>query len=778
MSKNDTLYMKRPASWPMELGREAIPLGNGKTGVLVPGGVGDEEIIFNRYDLWNWAEHNELPDLDGALKKMRDYIDAGDYDSANDYMYNQLRERGYTSEPGTPMMLGSLKIHFETESLFTHYRRILRMEQGECEVNYHQKSRFVKRNCFVSRHDDVFYYEYSANEDTDVTISFDVFDDRTSNYKKVCEDIKDGLTHVCVDNGIDFLVKTDSLEYGAKIRVFGADVTVEGAILKLTGKHFRIAVRCGTGQDSTLQLEAPVDFDYSKKLEEHAALHSQLYHSADIRLTEGENRFNEDLLDEAYETEASLELIEKMWRFGRYLFISGTCEDGLPFPLYGLWHTKYAAMWSQHVANENVEIIYWHTNVGGFAKLVRPLIDYYASAIEVFKENAKKLYGCSGIFVGGYTSPANKHLSIFVPVILNFTGVAGWLSQHFYKYYVMTGDRETLDAKIFPFMLESANFYLDYIQYNEKGEIVYYPCVSPENTPPNLLIPGKVYAGHQNPVTKNAVMEIAIVKELFKNLIALIKETGEHTEYLERLEKALADMPNYLINSDGALKEWATEELDDNYAHRHVSHIFPLFPGEEISKEDDECIYKAIERAVDLRKLGRQSGWSLAHIASIYATLGQAEKTLECLDILLKGCTLNNFVTLHNDWRNMGVALTWVDVPVQMDANMGFVNAVQKMLFDERNGYLSLLPALPERLAKGNVRRLHFSKGYVSMDWDIRNRKFEVKVCFNRDGQVKIRLPEGFQVADIGTTEETYDITENVLILQGKKDSVFNITCK
>ena len=778
MRKNDTLYMKRPASWPRELGRDAVPLGNGKTGALVPGSVGDEEIIYNRYDLWHWEKKSEIPDLHDTLQKVRNQIDAGDYETANDYMYNQLCNNGYNSKSGKPMILGSLKLHFETESLFSHYRRILHMDRSECEVRYHQKNNAVRRNCFLSRCDDIFYYTYEATEDANVTVSFDVFDDRTPDHARVREEIKDQLTIICTTQGIDYLVKTATHEYGAKVRIFGADVTVEGKTLTLRGKQFRIAVSFCSGHDSLSQLAAPSDFDYRKKLEAHAVLHRALYHCTDICLAQGEDRCNEDLLDEAYENEASPELIEKMWRYGRYLFVSGTCEEGLPFPLYGLWHTKYNAMWPQHVANENVQIIYWHTNVGGLANLIRPLIDYYASAIDIFKEDAKKLFGCDGIYVSVYTTPANKHLSVSLPVTLNFTGVAGWLSQHFYKYYAMTGDRETLDAKILPFMLEAAKFYLDYIRYDENGKIVYYPCVSPENTPRNLEIPGKHYVRHPNPVTKNAVIEIAIIKELFQNLIGLINETGKHVEYLPRLQTALADLPDYQINRDGALKEWITESLEDNYAHRHMSHIYPLFPGEEISKEDQPDIFKALERAVDLRELGSQSGWSLAHMASIYATLGRADATLECLDVLLKGCTLNNFMTLHNDWRNMGVALTWPEVPVQLDANMGFVNAVQKMLFDERNDRLLLLPALPQRLAKGSAEGLHFTKGCVSMAWDLSAKTLTADIRFHRDGDMTIKLPEGFPSASVTTATGTYDMTENRLILKGTRGSAFQIVCE
>lgn len=767
MSSNDVLYMRRPAAWPKDMARDGLPLGNGRTGALVQGGAGIEEILFNRYDVWNGSKYSELPDITDGLQKMRDFIEQGDYVSANDIMWHELQDKGYESEVGWPMILGSMKIHMKTEEAFSHYRRNLYMDKAECEVSYTQASRHVCRRSFISRKDDTFYFEYQANEDTEVKISFGIFDDGTAKYSQVCSEVLPNLHKVCRENGIDFVVKTAQMAYSVQVRVFGADVTVEGDALNLCAKSFRIAVKCRSGRGSQKNLKAPVDFDYDQKLKEHLPRHRRLYHSADIRLGRGRKQTNEALLDEVYENQASPELVEKMWRFGRYLFVCGTCEGGLPVPLYGLWHTKYDAMWNQNVANENVEIIYWHAAVGGLIRLVRPLIDYYYDAMDLFRENAKKLFGCRGIFIGGYTTPANRHLCAIVPVILNFTGVAGWLSQHFFQYYRMSGDRRMLDEKILPFMIEAAQFYLDYFRYDENGKIVYYPSISPENTPINLVkavvnVQGRV---HRNPVTKNSVMEIAIVKELFTNLITLIQETDQYTEYLPQLQKALGDLPEYMINEDGALKEWIAPELEDNYFHRHLSHIYPLFPGDEVVKDEQPELYAALERAVDLRQLGAQCGWSVVHMASIYATMGRGESVMKCLDTMLKGYMINNFFSNCSDYRNMGLSAMFEDVVVQVDANMGFVNAVQKMIFDERRNYLLLLPAISERLSIGSASNLCFSGGKVSLKWDLKAHKLQAKIVFEREGSVQVRLPEGFSSEACG--ERIY----------GKKGTVVEINC-
>lgn len=736
--------MTRPASWYYDYGKDSTPLGNGQMGVLIRGGVGREEIIFNRADCWHNAFARPLPDVSQALQQMRALIDKGDYRDANSLMYKRLCDAGYDSNTGIPAILGALSMVFKTTELFSNYRRILRMDRGECEVVYDQKGRHTKRRAIISRKTDTFYYDFESNEETEVILDFDVYDDHTPNMKVQKEIIESSLIRQYCDNGLDYQVKTDDLSYIVKIRIFGAVVEQNGNSLKWKAKRFRVAVKCGSGKRACTRLLPPEDFDYEEQLVNHSKLHGRLYRSCDIRLGSGRARTNEALLDEAFQDKASPELIEKMWRFGRFLFISGTCKWGLPFPLYGIWHHQHHPKWAQHVANENVEIIHWHINAGGLAELGQSLIDYYYAGMDAFRENAEKLYGCKGIFIGSYTSPICKSLAVFVPVILNFTGVAGWLSQHFYKYYKMTGNRGLLTKKIFPFMVAAADFYLDYLTYDSEGKILYYPCVSPENSPKNLILAGAGQMGHPAPVTKNAVIEIAIVKELFSNLLSLIEETGLYAEYQSRLQSALARMPEYKINSDGALKEWVDDSLEDNYSHRHLSHIYPLFPGEEISKEENPEIYRAIERAVDLRELGAQSGWSLSHAASIYAALGRGEQVMEMLDTMLKGATLNNFFTLHNDYRDMGVTLTMADSPVQLDANMGFVNAVQMMLFSERRNVISLLPAYTERLPRGRAKQLCFCNGYVTMEWDAEERRFKAVVKLTRKAQVNVVLPSRF----------------------------------
>ncbi|MBW7459839.1 glycoside hydrolase family 95 protein, partial [Paenibacillus sepulcri] len=404
-----------------------------------------------------------------------------------------------------------------------------------------------------------------------------------------------------------------------------------------------------------------------------------LYRSVSLELEDADNdpRTNERLLLDAYEGEAPPALVRKMWAYGRYLFMSGTAaaEDAEPFGLYGLWGGDYRLVWSHNMANENIQMMYWHAHVGGLGELVTPLFRYYEGLMDVFRENARKLYGCRGIYIPAGSTPGIGVPNQIVPVILNWTGAAGWLSRHYYEHFRYTGDLQFLRETALPFMLEALRFYEDFLVTDANGVYKMYPSVSPENTPLNYMPSDGKPLAHPMPTAINATMDIAILKELLKSLIEANQKAGsEDPEAEKEWNRMLTHLPAYKLNKDGAISEWIHPAFEDRYAHRHLSHLYPVFPGQEVTRESDPNMFGAFETAVHRREMGAQSGWSLAHMAALYARLGDGDASLNCLDILSRSSLLPNLFTLHNDWRGMGVSLQMPAAPVQLDANMGWVN--------------------------------------------------------------------------------------------------------
>ncbi|WP_018884529.1 glycosyl hydrolase family 95 catalytic domain-containing protein [Paenibacillus massiliensis] len=488
-----------------------------------------------------------------------------------------------------------------------------------------------------------------------------------------------------------------------------------------------------------------LDTDYATLLSRHTELHQALFHSAKLELDDvaDDERCNEEMLLEAYEGEAPAGLVRKQWAYGRYLFISGVSEHGsLPFGLYGLWGGDYRLIWGHHMANENVQMMYWHTHVGGLTRLNQSLFRYYNGLLEDFRDNARKLYGCKGIYVPAGTTPGQGAPNQIVPVIMNWTGAAGWLARHYYEHFQYTRDMDFLLEQALPFMKEALLFYEDFLVLDAGGQYVIYPSVSPENTPDNFMPKDGKPLAHPMPTAINATMDVAIIKELLQNVIEACRIVCVDLGEIPKWEAMLERLPPYTLNEEGAVKEWLHPDFDDRQHHRHLSHLYPVFPGQEICREEQPELFQAFEAAVHQRQLGAQSGWSLAHMSSIYARLGDGEKALECLDVLARSCLLSNGYTLHNDWRNMGVCMSMPAAPVQLDANLGWVNAVQEMLLYASSRWIKLLPALPERWCRGTITDWRIPGGSLSITWDRSSGWLQGELIAIRQITTKLQLPD------------------------------------
>ncbi|TDQ38320.1 glycosyl hydrolase family 95 catalytic domain-containing protein [Aureibacillus halotolerans] len=756
MSGRHTITMNYPASWWRNLWREGAPSGNGKIGASVYGSVQDETILMNHEDLWHLGVKDELPDVAHTLEETRALMTSKAYKQASWHLTNALKAEGYATKLASVLPLGDLKVTMPSGTPFSTYHRQVHMDTGEVEVAWNEGDVRYSRSLFVSRAHDTIVYRIASSADTlSASISFAFHDTDMPQMAALCEKMKASVCKKVDEDTILYAVPhEDGSDYGAVVRVIptGGKLRTDDTILRVeSASEVLVLVKVFVGEAKEVAWSRLVgelrreERSYDDLLDEHLPLHQRLYHSASLRL--GEDRAEEtshsteELLLKAYQGEAPLELIEKMWSFGRYLFISGTYTAGQPFGMYGLWGGDYRLMWCHSMANENIQMMYWHTTVGGLVELLPSMFGRYEDLLEDFRGNARKLYGCRGIYTPAGTTPGIGVPNQIVPVIMNWTGAAGWLAQHFYEYALFTGDEVFLKERALPFMREAALFYEDFL-LEKDGELIVMPSVSPENTPSNYMPTGGESLAHPMPTTVNATMDVAIIKELLSHLIEAYERTGEEGDDSTRWRQMLARLPAYTTNKDGPLKEWLHNDFEDRYAHRHLSHLYPLFPGKECTKKETPDLFDAIQTAVEKRELGAQTGWSLVHMASVYARLFDGEKALQSLDLLLRSCVLGNLFTLHNDWRRMGVSMDISTAPVQMDANAGFVNAVQEMLLYVSQTLVHILPALPEKWAQGEVKDFRYSEGRVSFSWNRLRKTFAADIVADRETHVTLQLPE------------------------------------
>jgi alpha-L-fucosidase 2 len=740
------LILKTPASWWGAKWREALPSGNGTIGAAVYGAVHDETVLLTHEDLWAGVKTQELPDVRGELSKVRKLLFEGKAQEADGVLAAALRSKGYAPEIGAPMPLGDLKISMPVCKGFKNYRRMLNMETGEVSVRWTDDGFSYERKLFVSRPANLVAIQIrSVGGPLEADISLDLHDRSDARWcYKGQAPLPEQVAVLKEENSVFYAARNDDgRDFGAVARIEKTEHTALIFVKLFVGED-----RAAAWSRLLKELSA-VSMGYDELLKPHAAEHGELFNRMhlDLGATEESRALsNEELLLDAYQGEAPSAMVEKMWAYGRYLLISSSREGGQPCHLLGLWCGEYIGFWAFNMANENLQMIYWQALSGGIAKTLLPIFDYYDRMMDDFRENAKKLFGCRGICIPAVTTPPSGLHKLIAPHILHWTGAAAWIGQHYYDYYLYTGDKAFLKQRALPFLRETALFYEDFFTVGDDGFFVSAPSNSPENNPAEYWDGAGM--GQAMETTINATMDFALAKEVLAHLIEGSEILGENGAEVEKWKGMLGRIPPYQINADGAVKEWMHPFFSDNYHHRHQSHIYPVFPGTEVTRDSDPDLFGAFEVAIHKRLevgIGEQTGWSLAHMANVYARMDDGNNALECLNLLARSCVKNNFYTAHNDWRGMGVGLEMDWAPFQIDANMGWSAAVQEMLLFSVPGKISVLPALPEKWSKGSVSGLMARGGIaVSISWNTKEGKVHATLCsIRKDQTVELSLPYG-----------------------------------
>ena len=768
MSSRNCLVLKSPASWWGARWREALPSGNGPIGAAVYGAVHNETVLLTHEDLWHGVKTEEMPDVSGKLAEVRKLLFSGNPRAADRILADEFKRLGYNPSIGCPLPLGDLKIRMPVEKGFSKYRRSLNMETGEVAVRWVDNGIAFTRKLFVSRTEDLVVMEIgSEGRPLSARVALGLHDPSDArSWLTGNSELPQEMERHFHDSGlIRYAARNDDgADFGAVARVVsegGTTAANSGGIEVVGAERILVVVKLFVKEDRQLawvRLEhelAETAMDYDAFLGPHAAEHGRLFNGVKLDLggTAADHRLsNEELLLEAYQGEAPVALVEKMWSYGRYLLISSSREGGQPCHLLGNWCGEYRGFWAFNMANENLQMIYWQALAGHLPETTLPVFDYFDRMLGDFRENARKLFGCRGIYVPAVTTPPSGLLKTVMPHIIHWTGAAAWIAQHYYDYFLYTGDEVFLRERALPFLRETALFYEDFFMVGGDGFFISAPSNSPENSPANYW-DGKGM-GAAMETTINATMDFALAKEVLTHLIEGAGLTGRFPDELEKWEQMLTRIPAYQINEDGAVKEWMHPFFKDNYHHRHQSHIYPVFPGNEVTRESDPELFHAFETAIRMRQvigLGEQTGWSLAHMAGVYARMQDGDRALECLDLLSRSCVMNNLYTTHNDWRHMGVGLEMEWAPFQIDANMGWSAAVQQMLLASSPDRILILPALPARWKNGSVTGLIACGGAeVSISWDADAQTAEVQILSAGKDQVVNLVPpfsEGDPVA-------------------------------
>lgn len=751
------LRLRYPASWWAARWRDALPVGNGIFGAAVYGGIHEETILLSHAELWAGSRTPPLPNVSQSLLRTRQLLREGRASEADRVLSDALEATGYDPAIAAPLPLGDLKVIQPQLHAFREYERTLDMGKGSVTVRWRDGQVRFERSLFVSRTADVLVYEICS--DTPGTINSQIYLDLhdRADRRRPDGDVLPPLPEeaICIADG-EFLCyaarNDDGADFGAVARVqtFGGTIYSENGKIVIVGADRVLVLVKPFIQDERepawLQLRNELNQiteDYNILMESHAAEHGRLFCAMTLELPvpdHEKNRSNEELLLAAYEGETPLAMVEKMWAYGRYLLISSSRTGGQPCPLMGLWCGEYQGLWTFNMVNENLQMIYWQALSGNLPEMMLPVFEYFERRLDDYRTNARHLFGARGIYIPADTAPDSGLLKDKQPHIVHWTGGAGWIAQHFYDYWQYTGDETFLRERAMPFLREAALFYQDFLVQGEGGYLAVMPSVSPENTPGNY--------GGQNAymeTTINATMDIAIIRELFTHLLEGATRTGLYADEATEWRNLLHHLPPYQVNEDGAIREWMHPSFTDNYHHRHQSHLYPVFPGTEITPHDNRELFQAFHLALRKRLivgLKEQSGWSLAHMANLYARFGEGDQALECLEILSRSCVLSNLYTVHNDWRGMGIGVDMDWAPFQIDANMGWTAAVQEMLIVSYPVRIRVLPALPTAWESGRFIGMRCRGGItISVDWNTKATRITVILHSASEQTVTVELP-------------------------------------
>ncbi|HEY4358846.1 MAG TPA: glycoside hydrolase family 95 protein [Acidobacteriaceae bacterium] len=768
---------------------DALPIGNGRLGGMVFGGSdsGDptqEHIGINDDTLWsgkprdgnNRAASKYLADVRRAVFKDKDYHEA-------DSICHKMQ--GLFAEAYQP--IGSLKIALHHASEVTGYRRELDLNEACARTEYRVAGVRYRREAFVSRPHGVLVVRLVAESPgkLDATLSLEgpltksvraVSNTRLALTGKAPVHVagaghpNDGKPVVMSDvpgDGMYFACACDvRLEGGTCVVEKGNDgrdsLVLRGAtsatILLTTATGFRgfalppdltpeaVQSQC------TAQLDRLASTAFANLRSQHVDDHQRLFHRMSLHLPAANAEtaaLSTDRRLAAY-TAADAGLLALYFAYGRYLLIASSRPGSQPANLQGIWNDLVQPPWSSNwTANINIQMNYWPAETCNLSECAEPLFDFIADLSQTGARAARETYDLPGwcshhnIDLWRAANPVGE--GVGQPTWANWGMSGPWLCAHLYEHFLFSGDVTFLRKRAYPLMRACAEFCLAWLVEDPEGHLTTCPSESTEN---NFMAPD----GKPAMTSAGCTMDLALLRELFGNCISAARELGIDKEFADKLRNAAKRLPPYRIGRYGQLQEWSVDFEESTPGQRHMSHMYPLFPGNAITPWSTPELAKAARVSLERRLAngGAYTGWSRAWAIDFWARLGDGDKALESLSMLMQHSTNQNLFDTHPAAHG-GI--------FQIDGNFGTTAAIAEMLLQSHDGGIRLLPALPAGWPEGSVSGLRARGGLeVDLVWQ-GGRLSACKLRCANSGNYDLHAPKGQRVTAVRSRSSRLPVT-------------------